>query len=88
MVNWKFWQKKPKAPLSLKAIYRLALKRQRDMIQLITKSKCPKCKSQLSLIGYENAYDLTHYEYAVLCDKCKSRFLFTETGLKGEYTLQ
>ena len=66
-------------------IYCRAIIGHESLLKLVSSSKCPQCTNPLRLVGYENTYDFQHYEAAILCDICKSRFIFTEQGLKGEY---
>ena len=80
------WSKPEKKPYTLTDAFNLTLRRQKNILALVSKAQCPKCNRALRLIGYENSYDLSHYEYAITCDSCESRFIFTQSGLKGEYT--
>jgi uncharacterized protein with PIN domain len=68
--------------------FKQSVKRQRHVVTLVKKTKCPNCNEKLRLVGYENSYDLTHYEAAICCDNCKGRFVFTKKGLKGDYIKQ
>jgi len=59
------------------------------VINAVKASSCPNCGGKsplgLHLVAYENSYDQSHYEAAVVCATCNIKFVFTEKGLKGAY---
>jgi uncharacterized protein with PIN domain len=73
---------------SFKTLFKRSVKRQRMVIRTVEGTKCPKCAGKLHPAGYENDHALTHYEVAVVCTGCSSKFVMNEHGLKGEYAYE
>ncbi len=80
-----FSKKKVTEPISPPERFRQSIDKQSYLINLVKETACPSCGNKLRMIAYENHYDSTTFEAAIICDKCSSRFIFTEIGLKGEY---
>ncbi len=79
------WFSRSDKPAQLDVLFTSSISRQKHIINVVNETSCPKCGAPLRAVCYENDHILAHFEVAVLCDTCTSKFVFNEKGIRGEY---